>query len=135
MSYSGKIVDLLPKAKQVVTELKNHGLQQAILLPSRVSGRDLALPDVPERLVSLAFSVLGADLTSGSFGSRSTTLSAFLKTGGSGNTPLVFEQLSFSQPLFILYSSGTSGKPKCIVHTAGVSVSFPQLAQLAHGTS
>ena len=33
---------------------------------------------------------------------------------------LVFEQLPFSAPLYILYSSGTSGPPKCIVHTAGV---------------
>lgn len=32
---------------------------------------------------------------------------------------LVFEQLPFAQPLYILYSSGTTGKPKCIVHGAG----------------
>ncbi|WP_306026106.1 acetoacetate--CoA ligase [Oceaniradius stylonematis] len=33
--------------------------------------------------------------------------------------PLAFERLPFSHPLYILYSSGTTGIPKCIVHSAG----------------
>jgi acetoacetyl-CoA synthetase len=35
------------------------------------------------------------------------------------STPIVFEQLPFNHPLYVLYSSGTTGKPKCIVHSAG----------------
>ncbi|KAF8197872.1 acetoacetyl-CoA synthetase [Pholiota molesta] len=93
--YASKRIDLIPKIAEVVQELSSQGLKMAILLPSRVSGKELTIPDM----------------------SKSLSLSVFLKTGD--NRPLEFEQLPFGQPLFILYSSGTSGKPKCIVHSAG----------------
>ncbi|KAK0213121.1 acetoacetyl-CoA synthetase [Desarmillaria ectypa] len=93
--YTGKVVNLMSKAYAVVEDLQAHGLQHAILLPSGVTGRELT----PKA------------------GSKLTKLSAFLATGD--NRELAFEQLPFSQPLFILYSSGTSGPPKCIVHSAG----------------
>ncbi|KAJ7141328.1 acetoacetate-CoA ligase [Mycena epipterygia] len=90
--YAGKVIDLVPKMSEVFKTLQQHGLQHAIALPSLVTGKEIAIPG-------------------------SSFLSKFLAKDNGED--LIFEQFSFSHPLFILYSSGTSGPPKCMVHSAG----------------
>lgn len=48
---------------------------------------------------------------------RATPLDAVLS--GFQAKPVSFERLPFGHPLYILFSSGTTGVPKCIVHSAG----------------
>lgn len=54
---------------------------------------------------------------------HSVFLDDFLATGRGDQAPqLEFTQLPFSHPLFIMFSSGTTGVPKCLVHSAGVGL-------------
>jgi len=46
---------------------------------------------------------------------------------------LRFERLPFSHPLYILFSSGTTGVPKCIVHSAGGTLMQHLKEQQLHG--
>jgi acetoacetyl-CoA synthetase len=54
------------------------------------------------------------------------------ETFGRPGHPLAFERLPFDHPLYVLYSSGTTGVPKCIVHGAGGTLLQHQKEHLLH---
>ena len=47
-------------------------------------------------------------------------------------TKLHFEQLPFDHPLYVMYSSGTTGRPKCLVHSAGGTLIQHKKEHLLH---
>ena len=89
--YNGKTIDSTPTLQQICDKIDS--IEQLVVVP------------VIEQLADL------------SAHGKAVLFNDFLITH---NTPeLVFEQLPFNHPLYIMYSSGTTGVPKCIVHGAG----------------
>jgi acetoacetyl-CoA synthetase len=89
--YGGRMHASLGKVAEVARALPT--LERVVVLP--YTGRPIVLDAV-------ANAVLWDDFTA-----------------GRQDVPLEFERLPFNHPLYILYSSGTTGVPKCIVHGAG----------------
>lgn len=63
----------------------------------------------------------GVDLSYAAKGRVATTLDELAASGRAAGPPALeaLPRFPFDHPLFILFSSGTTGRPKCIVHGAG----------------
>ncbi|CAG8784884.1 39003_t:CDS:2 [Gigaspora margarita] len=97
--YNGKKVNILPKLKVIVENLEKESLEKVIVVPFNNS---------------ISFDLSSIPLA--------TSWNDFLNNYsvvGSNSDEIDFEQLPFDHPLYILFSSGTTGKPKCLVHRAG----------------
>jgi len=92
-----------------------NGKPQPIL--ERVADVVAKLPTVERVVVIPYLEVTGQGTQDRSRIRNAVTWDAFL--GDKAPPPIEYARLPFDHPLYILFSSGTTGAPKCIVHGAG----------------
>ena len=89
--YNGKIVDCLGKLRDIQPQIE--GLKKTLIIPYVSPNPDLSQLSNAENFETALAKHKPADIA--------------------------FTRYAFNRPLLIMYSSGTTGVPKCIVHGAG----------------
>jgi len=92
--YNGKTIDSLERVRRIAAE--SPSIRRLVVVPYVDAAPDMAALD----------HAVGFD--------------AYLGDAAVGE--IDFAQMPFDHPLYIMYSSGTTGAPKCIVHGAGGSL-------------
>lgn len=91
-SYNGKVIDCREKVSQIINSIPT--LEIVIVIPQSI-------------------------IEHFNYSYERINLLYYNELNRYNSNEIKFEQIDFNYPLYIMYSSGTTGKPKCIVHGVG----------------
>jgi acetoacetyl-CoA synthetase len=98
--YNGKNHDTNQKLREILPQLPT--LKTVVIFSALTSAKETTLP---QQLGNITSATICAE-------------TEFLQLASSSSSVMAFKHLPPDHPVYILYSSGTTGKPKCIVHGA-----------------